>query len=284
MGYSDINAFIKEVYNNSKLAKIYDKSGVAMQIINRDYEGDVKKGGDTVHIRTLGNVVAHDYSGSLTYDSISGTSDTLVIDQKKSFAFEVDDIDKVQSDIELIDNYKKIAMVSIDLAKDSHIMTKAFAGADSGNDVSYTLTKNNAYAMLREIMRKLSNSNSVKNGKQPNGQRPWIVVNPDIVEILSQAPQLIQPTPQGEKVIREGVLGVVGGFDLLESTNFSSTGSATYQIIAGTNEGITFASQFEEYEILRLENSFATGARGLYVYGAKVVNSKALSAITVVIA
>jgi len=104
MGYSDINAFIKEVYNNSKLAKIYDKSGVAMQIINRDYEGDVKKGGDTVHIRTLGNVVAHDYSGVVTYDSIAGTSDTLVIDQKKSFAFEVDDVDKIN----VVEEGKKI--------------------------------------------------------------------------------------------------------------------------------------------------------------------------------
>lgn len=282
MPYGDLNAFIKEVYNNTKLAKNYDNHGKAMQCVNKDYEGDIKQAGDTVHIRKRGDVSVKDYAGTVVYDGISGTSDTLVIDQKKYFAFEVDDIDKIQSDIELIKGYRERAMINVNLAKDSFVMSK-YVNADSANDVSVTLTKNNAYAMLNEVMRKLTDSNAVIDGKQPNGQRPWIIVNPTITEIFRQSPELIQATPQGEKVIREGTLGVVAGFDLLESTNFSSTGSGTYHIMAGTNEAITFASQFEEFELVRLENSFGTGCRGLYIYGAKVVNAKALSAITVVI-
>lgn len=282
MPYGDLNAFIKEVYNNTKLAKNYDNHGKAMQCVNKDYEGDIKQAGDTVHIRKRGDVSVKDYAGTVVYDGISGTSDTLVIDQKKYFAFEVDDIDKIQSDIELIKGYRERAMINVNLAKDSFVMSK-YVNADSANDVSVTLTKNNAYAMLNEVMRKLTDSNAVIDRKQPNGQRPWIIVNPTITEIFRQSPELIQATPQGEKVIREGTLGVVAGFDLLESTNFSSTGSGTYHIMAGTNEAITFASQFEEFELVRLENSFGTGCRGLYIYGAKVVNAKALSAITVVI-
>jgi len=283
MGYSEINAFIKEVYNNTKLAKNYDKHGKAMQCVNKDYEGEIKKGGDTVHIRLLGDVDVKDYSGSVVYDGISGSSDTLVIDQKKYFAFEVDDVDKIQSDIELVNNYRDRAMVFVNLAKDSFVMSK-YIDASSANDVSVTLTKNNAYAFLNEVMQKLTDSGAVVDGKQPNGKRPWIIVNPTITKIFREAPELIQQTPQGEKVIREGVLGVVAGFDLLESTNFSSTGAATYHIMAGTDEAITFASQFEEFEIIRLEGSFGTGARGLYVYGGKVVNAKALAALTVTIA
>jgi hypothetical protein len=82
----DLSNFISEVWSK-KLTKILDKSGVMMQCVNRNYEGEIKNAGDTVNIRTFGDVTVKDYSGTITYDDLTSPMQTLLIDQKKYFAF-----------------------------------------------------------------------------------------------------------------------------------------------------------------------------------------------------
>ena len=64
--------------------------------------------------------------------------------------------------------------------------------------------------------------------------------------------------------------------DVLVSTNLTAV-SNKYYILAGTNDAITFASQLSKIESLRDKDSFSDLVRGLYLYGAKTVQPKALA-------
>ena len=68
--------------------------------------------------------------------------------------------------------------------------------------------------------------------------------------------------------------------DVLVSTNLTDT-SGNYYVLAGTNDAITFASQLAKIESLRDQNSFSDLVRGLYLYGAKTVQPKALAKMVV---
>ncbi len=246
-----------------------------MQCVNRNYEGEIKNSGDTVHIRTFGDVTVKDYAGTITYDDLTSPTDTLLIDQKKYFAFKVDDISKAQANIDIMAGYLERAKVAIDLAKDSFLLGKHvdvpvenIIGSDT---TPVALTKDNIYTNFVAIAKALKKANATS-----KGQKPWIVINPDIEALLIQAPEFIQANQTGDKTLKEGSIGRIAGLDVLVCTNFTST-AGKYYVLAGTNDAVTFASQVVEIESLRLHDSFDTAVRGLYVYGAKTVLPNALA-------
>ena len=57
--------------------------------MNRDYEGDIKPYGDTVHINLLGDITISNYTGGAlgTPQELDSTKQTLEIDQAKYFNF-----------------------------------------------------------------------------------------------------------------------------------------------------------------------------------------------------
>lgn len=277
----DLSNFISEVWSQ-KLTALLDKSGVMMQCVNRNYEGEIKNSGDTVHIRTFGDVTVKDYSGSITYDDLTSPTDTLLIDQKKYFAFKVDDISKAQSNVDIMAGYLERAKVAIDLAKDSFLLGK-HVDVPSGNIIGtdstpVALTKDNIYTNFVAIAKALKKANATS-----KGQKPWIVINPDIEALLIQAPEFIQANQTGDKTLKEGSIGKIAGLDVLVCTNFTATAGKFY-VLAGTNDAVTFASQVVEIESLRLHDSFDTAVRGLYVYGAKTVLANALAKLVCTVA
>ena len=99
-----ITTFIPELWN-ARLLYALEKNHVATNVVNRNYEGEIKNAGDTVHINTLGAVAVRSYAQGtdLTYDALSTTDQTLVIDQQKYFAFALDDVDKAQAAGDIMD-------------------------------------------------------------------------------------------------------------------------------------------------------------------------------------
>jgi hypothetical protein len=83
-----VTSFIPELWN-ARLLYALEKNHVATNLVNRNYEGEIKNAGDTVHINSLGAVSVRSYAQGtdLTYDALSTTDQTLVIDQQKYFAF-----------------------------------------------------------------------------------------------------------------------------------------------------------------------------------------------------
>ena len=67
-----------------------------MALVNRDYEGIIKQGGDSVAINQISDVAVSDYTDAagVTFERLDTSSQSLLIDQQKYFAFDVSDIEK----------------------------------------------------------------------------------------------------------------------------------------------------------------------------------------------
>lgn len=278
--------FIPE-YWSSKLTKNYDNEGTMSKCVNTDWERDVKSSGDTVNIQTFGNVTTQTYSGSIpNYERPQEDTQQLVMDQKQFFALGFPDIDKVQANIKLVNGYTNRAKISVDLAKDTFLLAK-HADVPAANTLGTTgspiaLTKDNIYGYIKSLAKILKNNNAFKSR---DGKPPWVVINPDIEDLLTSSPEFIAVNNPSiaQKTIIEGSIGKVSGLEVLTCTNLVAV-SSKYYIMAGINDAITFASQIEEIESLRSQTAFEDLVRGLYVYGAKTVVPTALAKIIATIA
>lgn len=269
------SAFIPEIWSQ-KLNTMLSKNCVMLQCVNRNYEGEIKNQGDSVKIITPAEVSISTVSSSaITYSELSPDSTDLVIDQKKFFAFKINDVAQAQANTNIMEAHLQNAQKAIEQVQDSYLLSQ-HANADSSNVVGteetpVTLNKSTIYENFVKLALKLKNADAVS-----NSQKPWVVINPNIESYLLQSPEFISAYNVADETLREGAIGRIAGMDVLVSTNLSAV-SGKYYVLAGTNEAITFASQLSKIESLRDKDSFSDLIRGLYLYGAKTVQPKSLA-------
>ena len=269
------SAFIPEIWS-AKLNNMLTKECVMLQCVNRNYEGEIKNQGDKVKIITPAAVTVSTLdTNSISYSELTPTSQDLVIDQKKFFAFKINDVAQVQSNTDIMEAHLTNAKNAIEVEQDSYLLSM-HTNVDSNNIVGsdsspVTLSKSTIYQNFVNLAMKLKDANAVKAGK-----RPWVVINPLVESYLLQSTEFIGANNVADETLREGAIGRIAGMDVLVSTNLTAT-SDKYYVLAGTNDAITFASQLAKIESLRDKDSFSDLVRGLYLYGAKTVQPKALA-------
>ena len=265
---------------SAKLNNMLEKECVMLQCVNRNYEGEIKNQGDKVKIITPAPVTISTLTtSSITYNELEPTSTDLVIDQKKFFAFKINDVAQVQANTDIMEAHLQNAKNAIEEVQDAYLLSM-HANVDENNivgseSVPVTLDKTTIYENFVNLAMKLKDSNAVKAGK-----RPWVVINPLVESYLLQSTEFIGANNVADETLREGAIGRIAGMDVLVSTNLTPV-SNNYYIMAGTNDAITFASQLARIESLRDKDSFSDLVRGLYLYGAKTVQPKALAKMVV---
>ena len=269
------SAFIPQIWSQ-KLSQMLEKNCVMLQCVNRNWEGDIKNQGDTVKIITPANVTISTLtSDNIEYSSLTPTSQDLVIDQKKFFAFKIDDVAQVQANTDIMEAHLSNAQKAIEEVQDSFLLglhTNVTTENTIGEEESpISLDKTTIYEQFVKLSLALKNSDAVH-----SGTKPWVVINPKIESYLLQSPEFISAYKVSDETLREGAIGRIAGMDVLVSTNLSDV-DGKYYVLAGTNEAITFASQLAKIESLRDKDSFSDLVRGLYLYGAKTVQPKALA-------
>src|SRR5574344_2211059 len=273
------SAFIPEIWSQ-KLNTMLSKNCVMLQCVNRNWEGEIKNQGDCVKIITPAPVsISTMDSSAITYSELAPTETNLVIDQKKFFAFKVNDVAQAQANQNIMNAHLEGAKDSIEGVQDSYILSQ-HAYVDSANIVgtdtsAITLDKSTIYQNFVNLALKLQNSDALS-----NNQKPWVVINPSIDSYLLQSPEFISAYNVADTTLREGAIGRIAGMDVLVSTNLSAV-DGKYYVLAGTNEAITFASQLAKIESLRDKDSFSDLGRGMYLYGAKTVKPKSLAKMIV---
>lgn len=90
-----------------KLVELLYNDTLYPSITNTNYEGAIKDAGDRVRVRTAARIALSTYTKGMTLvkQDLNPTTEDLVVDQQKYFAFVVDDIDKFQNDIAAITEY-----------------------------------------------------------------------------------------------------------------------------------------------------------------------------------
>lgn len=272
------SAFIPEIWSQ-KLNTMLSKECVMLQCVNRNYEGEIKTQGDSVKIISPAAVKVDSVNGNITYEELEPTAMDLIIDQKKFFAFKINDVAQVQSHTDIMEAHLESAKNAIEEVQDTYLlgMHKNVPEANTvgTESAAVELNKTTIYEQFVKLALCLKNSNAVSAAK-----RPWVVINPTIESYLLQSTEFIGAHNVADETLREGAIGRIAGMDVLVSTNLTDT-SGKYYVLAGTNDAITFASQLAKIESLRDKDSFSDLIRGLYLYGAKTVQPNALAKLIV---
>jgi hypothetical protein len=288
--------FIPEIWSSKLVENFYDAS-VLTAISNTDYEGEIKAHGDKVQIRLTPEVTVRPYQKgmNLTVERPDKPKITLEIDQGEYFACIEDDVDKVQADISLMDEWSKDASEKMKLAIDAKVLTNILPdistfnmGATAGRisqsinlgstGAPVQVTKTNVLDLLVDAGTVLDEANAPESGR--------FLIIPAWMAGLIKKSDLKDASLTGDSssVLRNGRLGMIDRFTLYTSHNLNSVVDSTYRcfsVIGGHKMGLTFASQMTEMESLRAESTFGNIIRGLQVYGYKVVKGEALTKLYV---
>ena len=258
-----ITSFVPKLWAARLLSNL-EKNHVALAFVNRDYEGEIKKMGDTVHINSLGAITVKDYTDGTAIDAPQGltTNDqTLVIDKAKYFNFKVSDIEKVQAAGDLMDKAMNEASYAVADAVDTAIFATMATAATSV--VTGALSASNVYDAV------VAFRTAMVNAKVPKGT--WkLAVNPTVMAYLLKDDRFVKAgTDKQNANLENGFVGRVAGFDIYETLSLPE-GVNMLGSYAGAT---TFAEQIAEIEAYRPENTFADAVKGLDLYGVKVVRA-----------
>lgn len=281
--------FIPEIWSGKLIENFYDATVLAA-ISNTDYEGEIRNMGDTVNIRTTPEVTIRPYvkGQTLQVEQPDKPKIQLLIDKGEYFACVEDDVDKVQSDINLMDTWSKDASEKMKIQIDKRVLTDILPGIDalnkganagriSGNinlgtiATPFAVTPMNVVDFIVDIGTVLDEANS------PEADR-FLVIPAKMAGMIKKS-ELKDASIAGDSqsIVRNGRLGMIDRFTLYVSHNLNRTVDNKFSIIAGHKMGFTFASQMTNMESLRAESTFGDIIRGLQVYGYQVVKPEALA-------
>lgn len=279
-----VDTFIPEVWA-AELQTELEKDHVFGQagVINRDYEGEIARFGDTVHIGALTDPTVDDYVKNSTVidpETLATTDQTLVVDQAKYFAFEVDDVDKRQARDggRLLSTAAQRAAYGLADTTDVFLATTMATGAGTtlaAADVT-SATPGAAYAIVLKLKVALDKENVPQSGR-------FLIVSPDFYAVLLSDDRFTDASKYGSNApIMNGEVGRVLGFAVMVSNNIPAGAAGTppevsNYVIAGHSMATTYAEQINSVEAYRPESSFGDAIKGLHLYGAKVVRPEALA-------
>ncbi|BDP42915.1 hypothetical protein DAETH_28840 [Deinococcus aetherius] len=244
---------------------------------NRNYQGEITDAGSTVRILQVSDVTVSDYTGTLAApENLNDTALDLVIDQRKSFNFIVDDVDARRSILMLVDEGSKRAAQGMSDVRDRHVASFHSAvdatnavGTDAAPvTIGFAAGETRPYDAFLDLTQKLDEANV------PNPDRR-IVLPPWFVRAL-KTQFGDRASSLGDNITQNGMAGNVDGVTVYQSNNVPSVGGAKFKVLAGVPE-ITFADAIVKTETLRAQSSFGTLVRGLHVYGAKMTQPRAFA-------
>lgn len=276
---TNYSEFIGSIWSQ-KINAGLNKTVAMLQVVNRDYQADADQGVEKINIISPDAVEASAYTGTIpSYGTLSTTPTALVLDQKICFGISVPDIAEAQSNVNIIDCVTEQAKKGMEAAIDTYLFglnTGALAANKLGTSAApISIAAASVYSKFVSLAKTLKLTGALNGANQG-----WVVVHPDVEEVLLLSPEFIGASNAGDTTVREGSIGKIAGLDVFVSNNVGKN-AGNYTVLAGTKEGITYASQMTKIETIRAQASFDSIVRGLYTFGALVVNPKALATLTV---
>lgn len=269
-----INNFIPNLWSGQIQKKLRNEL-VFGGMVNRRFEGELRRKGDTVTIFTVGETTIKDMISRKTDgapreidapEGIASTNVSLVVDQEKYFNVGIDDVDAIQRNADLFPEYIDSAVYGLKSAMDKHIADKMKkeAGSQLGTtDSPVELTADTIYNEILKLKVALDRANAPQIGR-------FLVMPPEAEGMLLADNRFIY-VGTGGNALANGKLFKASGFDIAISNDLTPDDKNVYQIIASNRESTAFVEQILHIEPYRVEKAFSDAVKGLAVYGAKVI-------------
>lgn len=259
-----VTNFISTVWSETLLSQL-DREYIGVANCNRDFEGDIKGKGSAVQIANIGAINVYDYDKNtdmLAPDTLQTAAVTLTIDQAKSFNFQIDDIDKAQTNPKLMEGAMKQAAAALANVADSYVYGLC-KDAIEGNTIACDAV--NVDNIIDYVV--MARQHLLKSGVNSNIATS-LEISPEVAAVLLRAK--ILNGSENTAALENGLIGKLIGFDVYVSPNVVSA-DGTYKCLARTKRAVAFAEQLNEVEAYRPETRFADAIKGLHLYGAKIV-------------
>ena len=277
--------FVPDIWSARILANL-SRTSVGAGICNRDYEGDATKG-DSVKITSIVDPTITAYTGAdMTAEDIDDATRALLLDQKQSFNFYLDDVDAAQSVNGGALLQATIDRASYGLAKtlDAFVLTTMAAGASAAAPdhqiAEATLsTVSDFYDTI------VSWGVLLDEADVPEENRFAVVTPAFYGKLLKDTRFVGAGDAAGSAARANGRVGMAAGFDIFKSNNLpdGAGAGAGKAMIAGSRYSTTLAEQIRKVEAYRPEKKFADGIKGLHVYGAKVTRPTGLVVADIIV-
>ncbi len=263
-----ISNFISTVWSET-LIKQLDQEYIGVKNCNRDFEGEIRGKGSTVKICSVGDITISDYTKNTDLSdpqTLSDSATNLVIDQAKSFNFQIDDVDRAQSTPKLMELAMSQAAAALAEVADKYVYS-LYTGVSSDNTETVAeLTEDNIVDTIIGMREKLYN-----NGVNSNIPL-CLEVSPAVAMLILKAK--LWTSSDNSSAMSNGALGNLVGFEVFVSPNVAVDSSGYTKCLARTKRAVAFAEQINEIEAYRPELRFADAVKGLHLYGAKIVYPK----------
>lgn len=258
-----ITTFIPKLWA-ARLHQAYEADLVFGRLLNRNYEGEIKQMGDTVHINTLNDITikAYEKNGEIDAPEQLTTEELLLtIDHAAYYNFYIDDVDKTQAAGELMNTAMTNAAHRLAEDAEEYIIGKVLEGATGSVTKSDDL-----YATIVNMKVALDKA------KVPQAGR-YLVVPPSAEGLLLLDDRFVKSgTSEGEGRLQGGRVARAAGFDIYVSLSPKMEN----KMVASVTDAATFANQLTKTEAYRPEKGFSDAVKGLSVCGAKVTRPDAI--------
>lgn len=260
-----ITNFIPAIWSET-LAKELDKEYIAVRNCNRDFEGEIRKAGDKVYINSIGNINVFTYTKDTDMSApqnLDSTRRTLNITEVKAFNFQIDDVDKAQSQPKIMQAAMREAANALADTADKYVYNLYSEALESNIISKDTFTYSDVVDTLIQAREKLLSNNVNSNTETV------LEVSPAVGAQILKA-KILQSS-DNEEVLENGYIGSFIGFKVYISNNIVKAGTGHYKCFARTKRAIAFAEQLNEVEAYRPEKRFADAVKGLHLYGAGLI-------------
>ena len=258
--------FIPSVWSEA-INRGLERECVFVQDCNRQYEGDVSKMGDSVHILGVGKPTIKtleraNASGEIdAAEEVSDSSVILNINQIRYFNYKVGDIDKAQAVGGLMDALSEETAEGI-----SNEMDKFVANMATEATKLYTedkvVTKDNVLDILDDAIEALQDKDvNISSGVS-------ITISPKFYKLFKRA--YIEKDTDNSEFLKNGVVARYGAVTIRMSKNVARTGDTDNMMIR-TKRAIAFVNPLTHTEAYRPEKSFADAVKGFVLFDGKIV-------------
>ena len=280
-----VQHFIQTIWSK-KIQDDLEEKCKLVQDCTREYEGDCKYA-QTVKILAVGEPTIGNYLGQdITIEEMTDSSQDLVIDVQKYFAFEVKDVDKAQSVPGLPEKYQQKAMRKLALAREKFIGALVAGKAQSSADEeagNTTYKPGAAHVITAEgndrAAIKAAYDDAIILLRENNFDDAGII-EADPRSYKTFKDELIEMKTANDELIKRGVVGQYDNYDVKSTNNVYRDATHVYNIVR-SDKAIAFAGQINEVEAGRMERRFSDYIRGLDTYGAKIISQDELVCVKI---
>ena len=262
---------------------------------NKNYEADTNNARTVKIPKISGTVNVRDYTKDTDInapDDLDDATIDLVMSNQKYFNLQVDDLDKVQSNVNVLGEYMRQAAIKVRETVDQQVANFLAEKTPATSIVEVTTAKasvTDGYIGDLLELKELVRSANIAPDTEVN-----MVANPQFMRILEEylikqggTSEVFIPAA-ADDTLRNGFRGRLVGFNLHETTVIP-TGTAGQKnikanranLMVWTRDAVTYADQVASIEPYRPEKRFADAVKGLYVYGMKEIDTAQLFSLQI---